>query len=162
MEKTMSTATVTKGIFRLRNTFRSRWAEPNFMSPAKIRQRKNCGRNLNTTGRINTTIDMLSTFLSHQRKSFWRSRNRGGSIATQIILGFFILYFIGVALLIGIGMPFLLPKMNAHFNCKTISRRPIRQGSFTIAKRLTELLFQTCPFLEKLQLNYFFSSLCFL
>jgi hypothetical protein len=54
---------------------------------------------------------MLSTFLSHQRKSFWRSRNRGGSIATQIILGFFILYFIGVALLIGIGMPFLLPKI---------------------------------------------------
>ncbi|RZJ80148.1 MAG: hypothetical protein EOO20_26245, partial [Chryseobacterium sp.] len=54
---------------------------------------------------------MLSTFLSHQRKSFWRSRNKGGSIATQIVLGFFILYFVGIALVIGFGMPFLLPKV---------------------------------------------------
>jgi hypothetical protein len=54
---------------------------------------------------------MLSTFLSHQRKSFWRSRNRGGSIATQILLGFFMLYFLAVAVGIGFGMNIFLPKV---------------------------------------------------
>ncbi|PWS27726.1 hypothetical protein DHW03_09105 [Pedobacter yonginense] len=54
---------------------------------------------------------MLSTFLSHQRKSFWRSRNRGSSIATQIILGFFMLYFLAIAVGAGFSMPFLLPKI---------------------------------------------------
>ncbi|MFC3561059.1 DUF5687 family protein [Pedobacter jamesrossensis] len=54
---------------------------------------------------------MLSTFLSHQRKSFWRSRNRGSSIATQIVLGFFLLYFLVLALGAGFGMAFLLPKV---------------------------------------------------
>ena len=51
---------------------------------------------------------MLSTFLSHQRKSFWRSRNRGSSIATQIVLGFFMLYFLVLALGAGFGMAHLL------------------------------------------------------
>ena len=54
---------------------------------------------------------MLSTFLSHQRKAFWRSRNRGGSIATQILLGFFMLYFLAVALGVGFGMTVFLPKI---------------------------------------------------
>ena len=54
---------------------------------------------------------MISTFLSHQWKEFWRSRNKGGSIATQIIIGFFIIYFLGLALLLGFGMPLLLPKI---------------------------------------------------
>lgn len=51
---------------------------------------------------------MLKVFLNHQWKSFWRSRNRGGSIASQVVLGFFMLYFLGVALFLGLGMPFLL------------------------------------------------------
>jgi hypothetical protein len=47
---------------------------------------------------------MLSTFLSHQLKNFWRSRNRGGNIAAQLLLGFFMLYFLGIAVVIGFGM----------------------------------------------------------
>jgi len=54
---------------------------------------------------------MLSTFLSHQRKSFWRSRNRGGSIAAQVVLGFFMLYFLAVALGVGFGMSIFLPEI---------------------------------------------------
>ncbi|WP_293309163.1 DUF5687 family protein [Pedobacter sp. UBA5917] len=51
---------------------------------------------------------MLSTFLSHQRKSFWRSRNRGSSIAGQIVLGFFMLYFFVLAIGAGLSMAHLL------------------------------------------------------
>ena len=54
---------------------------------------------------------MLSTFLSHQRKSFWRSRNRGSSIAGQIVLGFFMLYFFAIAIGVGFGMSHFLPKI---------------------------------------------------
>ncbi|SES24951.1 DUF5687 family protein [Pedobacter rhizosphaerae] len=54
---------------------------------------------------------MLNTFLSHQWKAFWRSRNRGGSIAAQVVLGFFLLYFLAVAITIGFGMAFLLPEI---------------------------------------------------
>lgn len=51
---------------------------------------------------------MLNTFLSHQWKAFWRSRNRKGSIATQILLIFFLLYFLILALWAGFGMAYLL------------------------------------------------------
>jgi len=51
---------------------------------------------------------MLVTFLSHQRKAFWRSRNRSGSLAAQIVLGFFMLYFLVVALGVGFGMSHVL------------------------------------------------------
>jgi hypothetical protein len=47
---------------------------------------------------------MLTTFLSHQWKAFWRSRNKAGSIAAQLVLGFFMLYFLVVALGIGFFM----------------------------------------------------------
>ena len=53
---------------------------------------------------------MLSTFLSHQWKSFWRSRNKAGSIAAQIVLGFFMLYFLVVAIGIGFWMTLLIEK----------------------------------------------------
>lgn len=54
---------------------------------------------------------MLSTFLDHQWKSFWRSRSKGGSIAGQIVLGFFMLYFLAIAVGVGFGMAPLLPKI---------------------------------------------------
>ena len=54
---------------------------------------------------------MLNTFLSHQWKSFWRSRNRGSSIAGQIVLGFFMLYFFTLAVAVGFGMSHFLPKI---------------------------------------------------
>ncbi len=53
---------------------------------------------------------MLSTFLNHQWKDFWRSRNRGGSIAAQVLLGFFMLYFLAIAIAIGFGMGYFIEK----------------------------------------------------
>lgn len=54
---------------------------------------------------------MLSTFINHQWKGFWRSRNKGGSIAAQLVLIFFMLYFLAVAIVLGFGMTKLLPKI---------------------------------------------------
>jgi hypothetical protein len=54
---------------------------------------------------------MLSTFLNHQWKDFWRSRNKTGSIAAQLLLGFFMLYFLAVAIGAGLGMPILIQKI---------------------------------------------------
>ncbi|MGF1924885.1 MAG: DUF5687 family protein [Bacteroidia bacterium] len=53
---------------------------------------------------------MLSTFLNHQWKDFWRGRNKGGSIAAQILLGFFMLYFLAIAVFIGFGMKYFIEK----------------------------------------------------
>ncbi|MES2650878.1 MAG: DUF5687 family protein [Bacteroidota bacterium] len=63
---------------------------------------------------------MLSTFLNQQWKDFWRSRNRGGSIAAQILLGFFMLYFLAIAVLVGFGMKFLIEKAFPGANSITI------------------------------------------
>ncbi|MBC7614804.1 MAG: hypothetical protein H7202_01935 [Pedobacter sp.] len=54
---------------------------------------------------------MLSTFLNHQWKDFWRSRNKTGSIAAQLLLGFFVLYFLAIAIGAGFGMPVLIEKI---------------------------------------------------
>ncbi|MES2828590.1 MAG: DUF5687 family protein [Bacteroidota bacterium] len=54
---------------------------------------------------------MLSTFLSHQWKSFWRSRNKTGSIAAQLVLGFFMLYFLAIAIAVGFLMTMKLPEI---------------------------------------------------
>lgn len=63
---------------------------------------------------------MLSTFLNHQWKDFWRSRNKGGSIAAQILLGFFMLYFLAIAIFIGFGMKFFIEKTFPGANAVTI------------------------------------------
>ncbi|MEJ7557235.1 MAG: DUF5687 family protein [Pedobacter sp.] len=54
---------------------------------------------------------MLSTFISHQQKSFWRSRNKKGSIAAEIVFGVLLLYFLGIAVFIGFGMVKFLPQV---------------------------------------------------
>ncbi len=44
---------------------------------------------------------MLITLLSHQWKSFWRSRSAGKGLAVQLFLGFLVLYLLAVA--VGLG-----------------------------------------------------------
>jgi hypothetical protein len=53
---------------------------------------------------------MLLTFLNHQWTGFWRSRNKGGTIAAQVIMGFLFLYLTGVAILVGYSMEGLIEK----------------------------------------------------
>jgi hypothetical protein len=50
---------------------------------------------------------VIRTLLSHQWKSFWRSRNSGKSLAMQIVIGFFTLYLLVSAL----GIGFFLKKI---------------------------------------------------
>ena len=54
---------------------------------------------------------MLGTFLNHQWKEFWRSRNKAGSIVAQVLMGFFILYFLAIAIVVGFGMEFFIGKI---------------------------------------------------
>lgn len=51
---------------------------------------------------------MLLTFLNHQWTGFWRSRGKAGTVAAQLVMGFFILYIIGVAVLVGYSMEGLI------------------------------------------------------
>jgi hypothetical protein len=54
---------------------------------------------------------MLSIFLNHQWKAFWRSRNKGASIAAQIFLGLAFLYLLVLSIGIGIGMELIIEKL---------------------------------------------------
>lgn len=54
---------------------------------------------------------MLAVFLNHQWKAFWRSRNKGGSIAAQVFLGLAILYLLGLSIAIGVGMELIIGKI---------------------------------------------------
>ena len=47
---------------------------------------------------------MVTSFISHELKAFWRSKNTGKSIAIRVVMGFFILYFLIFALLAGFGL----------------------------------------------------------
>jgi len=44
---------------------------------------------------------MLLIFLNHQWKAFWRSKNKGGTIAAQIFMGLMVLYLLALALFVG-------------------------------------------------------------
>jgi hypothetical protein len=63
---------------------------------------------------------MLSTFLNHQWKSFWRSRNKAGSIAANILLGFFMLYFLVIAVSVGFGMGYIIEQFFPGKNVITV------------------------------------------
>ncbi|HKG06885.1 MAG TPA: DUF5687 family protein [Pedobacter sp.] len=53
---------------------------------------------------------MLLTFLDHQWKAFWRSKNKGGTIAAQIFMGFMVLYLLSIAIFLGFMLAELIPK----------------------------------------------------
>jgi hypothetical protein len=53
---------------------------------------------------------MTKTFLQHELKSFWRSRNTGKNVAVKVVMGVLILIFILYVLAAGI----YLPKILAH------------------------------------------------
>jgi hypothetical protein len=57
---------------------------------------------------------MISIFLKHELKAFWRAKNAGKSLAVQIILGVFILYFLCCALFLG----FFMDEGLKHFSPK--------------------------------------------
>jgi hypothetical protein len=54
---------------------------------------------------------MLSTFLNHQWKAFWRSKNKGGTIAAQIFMGFMVLYLLSIALFLGFMLQEIIPRV---------------------------------------------------
>jgi hypothetical protein len=59
---------------------------------------------------------MISTFLQHELKAFWRSKNTGKSIAVRIIMGILILYLLLNVLLIGFFLDKILEKVFPHDN----------------------------------------------
>jgi hypothetical protein len=54
---------------------------------------------------------MILTFLNHQWKAFWRSRNKAASILAQSLLALFILYFLAAAIFVGFGMELFIGKI---------------------------------------------------
>ena len=50
---------------------------------------------------------MVSTFIQHELKLFWRSKNTGKNLAIRIIMGIMILYLMACFLLLG----FILDKI---------------------------------------------------
>lgn len=53
---------------------------------------------------------MLITFLSHQWKGFWRSKSKGGTIAANILVGFFTLYLLAVSVGLGFFLEYFIGK----------------------------------------------------
>lgn len=54
---------------------------------------------------------MIYTLLTHQWKSFWRSRSSGRNIAVQIFIGFIVLYLAGTALVVGFSLDKILSEI---------------------------------------------------
>jgi hypothetical protein len=53
---------------------------------------------------------MIITLLSHQWRAFWRSRSAGKNLATQIFIGFVVLYLLACALALGLSLQHFLPR----------------------------------------------------
>jgi len=56
-------------------------------------------------------LTMIRILLSHQWKSFWRSRSAGKSLAMQILIGFFTIYLLVSAIGLGVFLQDLLKKI---------------------------------------------------
>jgi uncharacterized protein DUF5687 len=54
---------------------------------------------------------MILTLLSHQWKSFWRSSSAGKSLATQLFIGFLMLYLLVSAAILGISLKYFLQQL---------------------------------------------------
>lgn len=54
---------------------------------------------------------MYATFLAHQWMGFWRSKGKGGTIATQLIMGFIVLYLAAVSIFIGYNMEHIIMEL---------------------------------------------------
>ncbi len=54
---------------------------------------------------------MISTFISHELKAFWRSKNTGKSIAIRVVMGLLILYLLINVLLLGFFLDKLLEQL---------------------------------------------------
>lgn len=63
---------------------------------------------------------MLSIFLSHQWKAFWRSKSKGGTIAANILMGFMILYLLLVAFFLGFMLEFWIGKFMPNQDVETV------------------------------------------
>lgn len=63
---------------------------------------------------------MLLTLLSHQWKSFWRSRNAGKNLAVQIFMGFISLYLLLSALAIGFFLQKLIKELYPGQDISTV------------------------------------------
>nr|WP_294795511.1 DUF5687 family protein [uncultured Mucilaginibacter sp.] len=57
---------------------------------------------------------MISNFLRHELKAFWRSKNTGKSIGVRIVMGLMILYLLVVVGIIGFAMDVVLEKALPH------------------------------------------------
>ncbi len=53
---------------------------------------------------------MISTFLSHELKAFWRSKNTGKSIVIRVVMGIFIFYLLLNVLVLGFFLDKILDK----------------------------------------------------
>ncbi len=55
---------------------------------------------------------MILTLWSHQWKSFWRSSSAGRGLAIQIFIGFVVLYFLSVGIMLGLNLKVIIEKIN--------------------------------------------------
>src|SRR5271169_54102 len=53
---------------------------------------------------------MILTLWSHQWKSFWRSSSAGRGLAIQIFIGFIALYFLSIAIILGMHLQPIIVK----------------------------------------------------
>ncbi len=63
---------------------------------------------------------MVKTFLSHQWKAFWRSKNKGGTIAANILMSFMVLYLLAIAFVLGFMLEHWIGKIYPNKDVETV------------------------------------------